>query len=123
MVTLPTYIETPSRTRVTFASSMRRAVSFPIFLGALLAAGVFSGAKLNILDPDTWWHIAVGQRILQTHTWPVADIYSSTVSGTPWIAYEWLGEVVMGAAAVGGLWTATNLLVVLAGGPKGRSWC
>jgi hypothetical protein len=116
MVTLPTLIDESSRRPMSLASSVRRVVSFPIFLGALLAAGAFSGAKPNILDPDTWWHITVGQRILQTHAFPQSDIYSWTVSGTPWIAYEWLGEVVMGAAAsFGGMWSATMLLVALAG--------
>ena len=61
-----------------------------------------------------WWHVAVGQRILSTHTWPTSDTYSSTAAGAPWIAYEWLGEVVMGAAAsVAGLRSATVLLVAL----------
>lgn len=116
MVTLPTFVDDSSQRPMTIASSLRRVVAFPIFLGALLAAGAFSGAKLNILDPDTWWHITVGQRILQTHTFPQSDIYSSTVSGTPWIAYEWLGEVAMGAvASLGGMWSATMLLVALAG--------
>lgn len=91
-------------------------MSFPMLLAAFLVAGSFSAAKLNILDPDTWWHIAVGQRILQTHAWPQTDVYSWTVSGTPWIAYEWLGEVLMGAvASIGGLWASTILLVFLAG--------
>jgi hypothetical protein len=115
MVTLPAYIEEPPRQPLTLAAGLRRVVSFPILLGALLVAGGFSVAKLNILDPDTWWHIAVGQRILLTHSWPRIDLYSSTVPGTPWMAYEWLGEVVMGAAAsLGGLWSSTLLLVVLA---------
>ncbi len=116
MVTLPTYIDDSRRRPMTLADGMRRVASFPAILGALLVAGSYSVAKMNILDPDTWWHIAVGQRILATHAWPWTDTYSSTVSGTAWIAYEWLGEVVMGAAAsVAGLWSATVLLVALAG--------
>ncbi|MBZ5641868.1 MAG: hypothetical protein LAO19_03840 [Acidobacteriia bacterium] len=115
MVTIPALMDESPRRAMTLASSLRRVVSFPIFLAALLVAGAFSGAKPNILDPDTWWHIAVGQRILQTHAWPQTDVYSWTVSGTPWIAYEWLGEVGMGAAAsIGGMWSATMLLVALA---------
>jgi hypothetical protein len=61
-----------------------------------------------------WWHVAVGQRILATHTFPSSDTYSFTAAGAPWIAYEWLGEVAMGtAASVAGLRSATLLLVVL----------
>jgi hypothetical protein len=114
MVTLPTYLEESPRRPMTLAAGIRRVLSFPVLLGSLLAAGCYSIATMNILDPDTWWHIAVGQRILATHVWPWSDPYSSTVSGTPWIAYEWLGEVIMGAAAsVAGLWSATLLLVGL----------
>jgi hypothetical protein len=98
------------------AETIRRAASFPVLLGIALVAGCFSVAKERLLDPDTWWHISVGQRILATHTWPWNDAYSWTVSGTPWIAYEWLGEVAIGAAAsVAGLQSATVLLVALCG--------
>lgn len=115
MVTLPKLIEEPRRP-MTIAAGIRRVVSFPVLLGALLLAGSFTFVKSNILDPDTWWHIAVGQRILATHLWPWSDTYSSTVSGTPWMAYEWLGDVVIGAAcSVAGLRSGTLLLVGLAG--------
>jgi hypothetical protein len=116
MATLPTYIEESRRPSMTLANGIRRAASFPVLLGGILVAASFAVAKINILDPDTWWHIAVGQRILASHTWPWSDPYSSTVHGTPWIAYEWLGEVFMGAAAsVAGLRSATVLLLGLCG--------
>jgi len=51
-----------------------------------------------ILDPDVWWHIKVGQTILATHHWPKADTYSFTAPGTPWMAYEWLGDTLLGAS-------------------------
>jgi hypothetical protein len=115
MVTLPTYVA-ESRKPSPLWAILTRAASFPVLLGVLLVAGCFSVAKETLLDPDTWWHMAVGQRILETHTWPWSDVYSSTVAGTPWIAYEWLGEMAMGAAAsVGGLQSATVLLVALCG--------
>lgn len=56
---------------------------------------VWATLPLYIQDPDTWWHIAVGNRILRTHVWPTHDIYSFTVHGNPWIADEWIGEVLM----------------------------
>lgn len=97
-------------------AGIRRVLSFPVLLGSILLAGSFAIAKDSVLDPDMWWHVAVGQRILTTHSWPWSDAYSSTVSGTPWIAYEWLGEVLMGAAAsVAGLRSETMLVVALSG--------
>jgi hypothetical protein len=83
-------------------------------LAALLVGGAFIGARLNLLDPDTWWHLKVGQQILAERRWPTADAYSFTVAGNHWMAYEWLGEVVMGLSArAGGLRAPTMLLVGL----------
>lgn len=109
---------------------LKKTVSFPAFLGALLVAGTFFTVCLNlqkvpslpagyahtsIIEGDTWWHINVGERILSTHAWPTSDSYSFTVRGNEWIAYEWLGEVVMALAArIGGLPALTGLLVTLA---------
>ena len=96
--------------------------SFPVFLGACLVAGAFANASFTdvaagkiFAEGDTWWHIVVGERILSTHTWPTTDPYSFTVPGNPWIAYEWLGEVVMALAMrLGGLSGLAVLLVILA---------
>jgi hypothetical protein len=116
MVTLPTYIGEVRRPSTTLSAYIRRVASFPVLLGSLLLAGSFSVAKMNVLDTDMWWHVAVGQRIIATHSWPWTDTYSSTVPGTPWVAYEWLGEVLMGgAASIAGLSSATLLLVALSG--------
>jgi hypothetical protein len=89
----------------------RRVCSFPIFLAALLAAGVFVGGCLQGIqgdllfsEGDTWWHVQAGEDILRTHTLPAVDTYSATGRGTEWVAYEWLGEVAMAAAfRAGGL--------------------
>lgn len=45
-------------------------------------------------DPDFWWHLRTGQYIVQTHSIPHHDIYSFTNPGKPWIAHEWLSEVI-----------------------------
>ena len=45
-------------------------------------------------DPDFWWHLRTGQYIVQTHSIPHHDIYSFTNAGKPWIAHEWLSEVI-----------------------------
>ena len=89
----------------------RKAASFPALMGVLLAATSIVAVRLHLPDPDTWWHIAVGQHILDTHSWPTSDPYSFTASGVHWIAYEWLGEVAMAMAAHrGGLLGLTGLL-------------
>jgi hypothetical protein len=82
---------------------LRRCFSFPVMLGGLLVSAVFCAARVGIEDPDTWWHIETGRRIL-SGAWPSADPFSFTVAGKPWLPYEWFGDVVMALCArVGGL--------------------
>jgi hypothetical protein len=73
-------------------------------LAAFLGAALFVPLREFEVDPDLWWHIKVGQDILTTRHLPTADAYSFTVHGTPWVAYEWVGEVLLGAVQrAGGL--------------------
>jgi hypothetical protein len=88
----------------------KKAISFPVFLGFLLMGAAAIQANMHLADPDTWWHARVGQRILATGHFPTQDIYSYTVHGHPWIAYEWLGEVAIGLAAH---WGVSGLLAML----------
>lgn len=78
-------------------NTLRRAFSFPALLAAALVGAVFAGARVFRVDPDLWWHIKVGDIILATHHWPTTDPYSFTVSGRSWVAYEWLGDLVLAA--------------------------
>jgi hypothetical protein len=75
--------------------ALKWAFSFPAMLGAFLVGRVFYEGRGFVVDPDVWWHIKVGQDILRTHLFPTTDPYSFTAAGTPWIAYEWLGEIVL----------------------------
>jgi len=78
---------------LTWLELLKWAVSFPAMLGMLLVGRIFYEARGFGIDPDMWWHIKVGQDILRTGHWPNVDIYSWTAAGTPWVAYEWLGEL------------------------------
>jgi len=95
-------------------SLLKRLFSFPAMLGTMLVGAVFVVGRLFAVDPDLWWHIKTGQDILATHHWPTADPYSFTVAGTPWMAYEWLGDVLFGAVArFAGLQGLDALLIIL----------
>jgi hypothetical protein len=88
--------------------------SFPAMLGTFLVGATFHAGRMFRVDPDMWWHITTGQTILATHHWPTVDPYSFTVHGQPWIAFEWLGDVLIGAAArIGGVRGLDALLIVL----------
>jgi hypothetical protein len=85
-------------------AAFRRVFSFHVLLGTTLVLGVFlvttaSGSGRLFVEGDVWWHAAAGRLILSTGHVPTVDPYSFTVHGNPWMAYEWLGEVVMALAA------------------------
>lgn len=99
---------------LTRPSRLFRFCSFPALLAVLLVFAAFVAARRNLPDPDTWWHLVVGEEILTTGTWPTADHYSFTVSGKDWMAYEWLGEVLMALAGrAGGLPALALVLIAL----------
>jgi hypothetical protein len=96
-------------------SLLQNVFSFPAMLAIALVGRVFYEARTFFVDPDLWWHIKVGQDILATHHWPTVDPYSFTVAGQPWIAYEWLGDVLLAwVAKTGGLLGLEILLFALA---------
>lgn len=100
--------------RLAWSELLNWAFSFPAMLGAILVGRVFYEGRNFSVDPDVWWHIRTGQNILATHRWPTTDPYSFTVSGAPWMAYEWLGDAFLGAVAkYGGLRGLLALLIVL----------
>ena len=98
----------------TAAKLLHRVFCFPAMLGMLLVGGVATIARTFFLDPDVWWHIKQGAAILATHHVPTRDIYSLTLAGRPWIAYEWLGDVLLAATyQIGGFRGLEALLIIL----------
>src|SRR5207244_9855467 len=51
-----------------------------------------------LLDSDTGWHIRTGDLIWQTHAAPRSDVFSFTLPGREWFAWEWLADALMSAA-------------------------
>ena len=76
--------------------ALQEIFSFPAMLAVALVGRVFYETRIFSVDPDLWWHIKTGETILQTHHWPNTDPYSFTMFGQPWMAAEWLGDVVFG---------------------------
>lgn len=83
-------------------------------MGALLVGAALLSARYNLPNPDLWWTAAIGKQIIATHKVPTADWHSFTAPGAPWMAYEWLGEVIIAVAAnLGGLQGMNILLLLL----------
>jgi hypothetical protein len=54
--------------------------------------------KLSVLDPDMWWHLSVGDWIVQNRSFPYNGIFSHTAATRPWMAYSWGYEVLLSRA-------------------------
>jgi hypothetical protein len=65
-----------------------------IFL-ALLFLGLFAMAARNVTDPDFWWHLKTGQFVVEHKSIPHTDPFSYTRAGEPWVAHEWLTEILL----------------------------
>jgi hypothetical protein len=48
-----------------------------------------------VLDPDVWWHLRVGQWVVEHRQVTDTDPFSQAGPGKPWVAYSWLYEVVL----------------------------
>jgi hypothetical protein len=61
-------------------------------------------------DPDTFWHIRIGQWILDHAEFPSVDFYSYTEFGKPWSDAQWLAEVFYALAYKFGGWRGVAIL-------------
>lgn len=99
--------------RASGGSNCQRAIFFFFtflvgFYLVILVAGL--GEAIFLRDPDVYWHVAVGQDIWLTKSLPHFDELSHTFLGKPWIAKEWLGQLLLsGAYALEG-WRGVVLL-------------
>ena len=71
-------------------------------LQLLTLAGLLAGLgaycftlKYCVLDLDLYWHLGVGNWILQHHAVPRTGILSQTAASRPWVAYSWGYEVLL----------------------------
>jgi len=97
-----------------FLAPLKWIFSFPAMLGTFFLGRLAYELREFKVDPDLWWHIKLGQDIARSLHWPTTDPYSFTVHGTPWIAYEWFGDVMIGFVARFGLQALAGLLIALA---------
>src|SRR5437868_2224004 len=84
--------------------------AFPIGLAAagfMLASGYPTG------DPDTYWHLASGQWMLDHREILRTDLFSSTVNGQPYSVGQWLGEIVLTLVFNAGGWAGLAIFRAL----------
>ncbi len=67
------------------------------WLGAVMLAAVYCvpvlAAVRPVTDWDIWWHLRVGQWVVDNGQVTTSDPFSAYGAGRPWVAYSWLFEV------------------------------
>src|ERR1700732_722527 len=91
------------------------ALSWPLAVGLVLFVWL-PNSKGLLADPDSHWHVTVGNWILAHGAVPTVDVYSFTFAGQPWIAKEWLSQVLLALAYDAGGWGAVAVLSAAAVG-------
>jgi len=80
------------------APSQARRSEALLVSACLVAFSCFLVFPKVLADGDTFWHLAAGEWMLQHLRVPHADPFSVPHLGQPWVAHEWLTEVLMAGA-------------------------
>src|SRR5688500_20283917 len=85
-------------------------------MGGSLAAVVLAAAWVATwrpqLDPDAWWHIAIGESIASAGAIPSTESFSWLTAGDSFVAHSWLWDVLLAGAWRAGGATGTSLLIL-----------
>ncbi|SEE50743.1 hypothetical protein [Bradyrhizobium erythrophlei] len=85
----------------------------PLIFGATAYLTLIGRISSLLRDADIYWHIVVGQWILDHRAVPHVDPFSFTMRDAPWITSEWLSEVLYFAAFKLAGWPGPALLTAL----------
>jgi hypothetical protein len=111
-LSLTGFVSSPTETK---SRAVSKEAAFALIAGAAVFAAVL-WMPVVLIDPDTLWHIVTGEWILANHHIPVLDMYSFTKAGHPWVAHEWLSEVVLALAYCCAGWNGVLILTAAAVG-------
>jgi hypothetical protein len=68
-----------------------------IFIVVLFSLSYSALSSRLLGDAGLGWHIRNGELMLRTRAVTGVDVFSYTMSGRPWVAWEWLYDVIIGA--------------------------
>jgi hypothetical protein len=95
--------------------ALRLAFSFPVMLCALFGVLTVLTVRSRFNDPDMWIHLRIGEVIWNNRSIPRVDLFSFTANGHPWLAQEWLSQLIIyGTYKFGGYTGLMLCLCVLA---------
>lgn len=93
-------------------SALRVSLPLSIAAATYVLLLLLGGRLLN--DPDIYWHLAVGRWIVAHGAFPHADVFSQTVAGAPWIAKDWLAQLLYAGAYGVAAWSGIVVLAAAA---------
>jgi len=79
--------------RVLLQRPIIRLLALSSMLSAIVVISLDS--RTAVRDPDNWWHLRVGQWIVENHAFPHVGIFSRTAATRPWRAYSWGYEILL----------------------------
>ncbi|MGY3483158.1 hypothetical protein ACVW1C_001041 [Bradyrhizobium sp. USDA 4011] len=85
----------------------------PLLFGATAYLTLVGRINSLLRDADIYWHIVVGQWIMDHRAVPHVDPFSFTMRDAPWITSEWLSEVLYFAAFRLAGWPGPAVLAAL----------
>ncbi|HXA28758.1 MAG TPA: hypothetical protein VN193_08415 [Candidatus Angelobacter sp.] len=97
-------------------AAVARLLASPPRVFLVAAALAAFAACVDVLhDPDLWWHLRLGQWILDSHSVPHTELFSFTAAGNAMTAHEWGSEVLFALMArVGGLLLVSLVMACVA---------
>src|SRR5258706_8285097 len=81
-----------------------------VLLAPFMAFAFIIMLTTALRDGDTGWHLATGAWIVAHGAVPHSDPFSFTAAGKPWVAHEWLSELLMYAAYRAAGWSGLMLV-------------
>src|SRR5262245_11676173 len=98
------------------ASGRREALTQRLLFVVLVVLLPLALASLtNIFnDGDVSWHIAAGRWIIEHRAIPSTDPFSFTMGGRPWMAIEWLAEIILAGVFAAAGYAGLTALVAAA---------
>jgi hypothetical protein len=100
------------RARAPSVLAGRTVMPWLVAVGAYLVLLPLGSRMLN--DADVYTHLVVGRSILANRAFPHLDTFSATFAGQPWIAKEWLSQLIYTVAYSLGGWSAMATLAAAA---------
>ena len=89
-------------------------MAMPFFVAAAVYALLLLLGSRLLNDPDTYWHLTVGNWIAEHRAVPTADPFSFTKPGEHWISFEWLSQLAYAGVYRLAGWTGIVMLAAVA---------